>query len=176
MDAECGLAHNPIGAEIIYRDDPPVPENGRGHKPRVDYRATVARLFHLGVMDSEGRESLLSLKAILDERIEIVTKEQAEVPFAVAHRMIQIFINGWTLVSRSLDIVANPHNPHGAKVYNADAELDARKRKADASSLTMSSPSTLTEEEDVTMAQQPQPAAPNNQDRQNPGGSGGNQV
>ncbi len=55
MDAECGLAHNPIGAEIIYRDDPPVPEHGKGRKPCVDHRATVARLFHLGVMDSEGR-------------------------------------------------------------------------------------------------------------------------
>jgi hypothetical protein len=40
----------------------------------------------------------------------------------------------------------------------------------------MSSPSTLADEEDVTMAQQPQPAAPNDQDRQNPEGSGGKQV
>ena len=93
MDAECGLAHNPIGAEIIYRNGQPAPENGKGRKQLVDHRATVARLFHLGVMDSEGRESLLSLKAILDERIEIATKEQEKSPFAVAHRTIQIFIN-----------------------------------------------------------------------------------
>jgi hypothetical protein len=93
MDAECGLAHNPIGAEIIYRNDLPVPENGKGRKPLVDHRATVARLFHLAVMDSEERESLLNLEAILDERIEIATKEQAKVPFVVAHRTIQIFIN-----------------------------------------------------------------------------------
>ena len=176
MDAECGLAHNPIGAEIINRTDLPVPVNGK-RKPYVDHRATVARLFHLGVMDSEGRESLISLKAILDERIEIATKEQAKVPFAVAHRTIQIFINRWKLVSRSLDIVANPPNPHGSKVYNADAELDARKRKADVSSLTESSSNITTDEEDdVTMAQQHQQAAPNNQDRQNPEGSGGNPV
>ena len=176
MDAECGLAHNPIGTEIIYRNDLPVPENGKARKPRVDHRATVARLYHLGVMDSEGRESLLNLKAIIDERIEVATKEQAKVPFAVSQRVIQIFINRWTIVSKSLDFVANPYNPHGAKVYNADTELDARKRKADASSLTMSSPSTHTEEDDAVMAQQHQPAAPNNQDRQNPGGSGGNPV
>ncbi len=89
MDAECRLAHTPIGAEIVYRNGQPAPENGKGRKPLVDHPATVARLFHLGVMDSEGRESLISLKAILDERIEIAKKEQKRSPFAVA----QIFIN-----------------------------------------------------------------------------------
>ena len=127
-------------------------------------------------MDSEGRESLLNLKAILDARIDIATKEQARVPFAVSHRTIQIFINRWSLVSKSLDFVANPYNPHGVKVYTAETELEDRKRKADLASLTMSSPSTLAEEEDVTMAQPQQPAAFNNSDRQNPGGSGGNPV
>jgi hypothetical protein len=186
MNAECGLAHFPIGAEIIYRTDLPVPVNGK-RKPYVDHRATVARLFHLGVMDSESRESLKSLKAILDKNIEIATKEQARVPFAVAHRTIQIFINRWKLVSRSLDIVANPPNPYGQKVYNADAELDDRKRKADVSSLTVSTPSAASaadgddvttdgEDDDATMAQQHQQAAPDNQDRQNPEGSGGNPV
>jgi hypothetical protein len=186
MDAECGLAHVPIGSEIVYRTDLPVPVNGK-RKPYVDHRATVARLYALGVMDSESRESLKSLKAILDERIETATKEQARVPFAVAHRTIQIFINRWKLVSKSLDIVANPPNPYGPKVYNANAELDDRKRKADASSLTVSTPSaasaaegdgysTDSADDDTTMAQQPQLAAPDNQDRQNPEGSGGNPV
>jgi hypothetical protein len=176
MDAECGLAHNPIGTEIIYRNDLPVPANAKVRKPRVDHRATVARLFHLGVMDSEGRESLLNLKTLIDERIERATKEQASVPFAVSHRVIQIFINRWTPVAKVLDFVANPYNPHGSKVYNAEAELEDRKRKADLASLTISSPSTLTEEDDVTMTQ-PQPAAaPDNTDRQNPEGSGGSQV
>jgi hypothetical protein len=175
MDAECGLGHFPIGSEIVYTE-PPVPVNSRGRKPRVDHRSTVARLYHLGVMDSEGRDVLLSLKAIIDERIDIATKEQARTSFAVAHRTIQIFINRWSLVSKSLDFVANPYNPHGSRVYNADAELEDRKRKADLASLTMSSPSTLAEEEDVTMAQPQQPAAFNNSDRQNPGGSGGNPV
>ena len=135
-------------------------------------------------MDSERRESLKSLKAILDERIEIATKELARVPFAVTHRTIQIFINRWKLVSKSLDIVANPPNPYGPKVYNANAELDDRKRKADVSSLTVSTPSVAEDdgditdevEDDVTTAQQPQQAAPDNQDRQNPEGSGGNPV
>ena len=135
-------------------------------------------------MDSEGRESLISLKAILDERIEIAKKEQEKSPFAVAHRTIQIFINRWKLVSRSLDIVANPHNPYGPKVYNANAELDDRKRKADASSLTVSTPSVAGDDgettdevdEDVTTAQQRQQAAPDIQDRQNSVGSGGNPV
>jgi hypothetical protein len=83
MDAECGVAHFPIGAEIIYRNSP-APENGKTRKLRVDERATVARLYHLGVMDSEGRESLLNLKAIIDKNIEEATKEHARVPFAVS--------------------------------------------------------------------------------------------
>ncbi len=87
MDAECGLAHFPIGAEIINRNDLPVPVNGK-RKPYVDHRATVARLYHLGVMDAQGRDSLLSLKAILDERIEIVRKALEKAPFAVVHRVI----------------------------------------------------------------------------------------
>jgi hypothetical protein len=93
MDAECGLGHCPIGTEIVYRNDLPVPENGKVRKPRIDHRAAVARLYQLGVIDSEGRESLLNLKAIIDERIEVATKEQAKVPFAVSQRVIQIFIN-----------------------------------------------------------------------------------
>ncbi len=182
MDAECGLAHIPIGAEIIYRTDLPVPVNSK-RKPYVDHRATVARLFQLGVMDGQGRENLLSLKAILDEHIEIAKKAQEKVPFAVAHRVIQIFINRWKLVSRSVDVIANPFNPHGPKVYNADADLEDRKRKADVSSLTVSSSSAAEEDgdttdgdDDVAMAQQHQQAASNNQDRQNPEGSGGNPV
>ncbi len=90
--------------------------------------------------------------------------------------MIQIFINRWKIVSKSLDFVANPYNPHGTKVYNADADLEDHKRKADLASLFMSSPSTLAEEDDATMAQQQQSAAPNNLDCQNPEGSGGNTV
>jgi hypothetical protein len=177
MDALCGLAHFPIGAEIVYRTDIPAPANGKPQKPRVDNRATIARLYQLGAMDGEGRDTLLALKAVIDEHIATATKERERIPFAVSQRVLQIFINRWTLVSKALDSVANPYNPHGSKVYNAEAEqLEDRKRKADLASLTMSSPSTLTDEEDVTMAQQPQPAAPNDQDRQNPGGSGGKQV
>ena len=177
MDALCGLAHFPIGAEIVYRTDIPAPVNGKPQKPRVDNRATIARLYQLGAMDGEGRDTLLALKAVIDEHIATATKERARVPFAVSQRVLQIFINRWTLVAKALDSVANPYNPHGSKVYNAEAEqLEDRKRKADLASLTTSSPSTFTDEEDVTMAQQPQPAAPNDQDRQNPEGSGGKQV
>ena len=177
LDAECGLAHLPIGAEIINRTDLPVPVN-KQRKPYVDHHATVARLYHLGVMDAQGRDSLLSLKAILDERIEMARKALEKSPFAVAHRMIQVFINRWKLVSRAVEVTANPYNPHGSKVYNGDADQEAedRKRKADVSSLTESSSNITDEEDDTTMAQQQQQAAPNDQDRQNPGGSGGNPV
>jgi hypothetical protein len=186
MDAECGLGHLPIGSEIIYRQQ--LPESGKGRKPLVDHASTVSRLFKLGVMDSESRDTLFKLKAIIDERIEKAMKEQERSPFAIAHRMIQIFINRWKLVSKSLDHVANPHNPHGPRVYNADVETDDRKRKADTSSLTVSTPSaasaaeddgeTTDENDDVDapMVQQDQQAAHDNQDRQNPVGSGGNPV
>ncbi len=80
------------------------------------------------------------------------------------------------MVSKSLDVVANPYNPHASRVYNADADPEVRKRKADLASLTMSSPSTLGREEDATMTQQQESVAPNNLDRQNPEGSGGNTV
>jgi hypothetical protein len=176
MDAECGLAHFPIGAEIIYRESLPAPENGKARKPRIDQRATVARLYQLEVMNSEGRESLLNLKAIIDKHIEEATREQARIPFAVSQRVIQIFINRWTSVSKSLNFVANPYNPHGSRVYNADADLEDRKRKADLASLNLSSPSTLEGEEDTEMTPQQQSAAPNNLDRQNLEGSGGNTV
>ncbi len=176
MDAECGLTHFPIGSKIVYRESLPAPENGKVRKPRVDERATVARLYQLGVMDSEGRGSLLNLKAIIDKNIEEITTEQAQVPFPVSQRVIQIFIKRWKIVSKSLEFIANPYNPHGSKVYNADADLEVRKRKADLASLTVSSPSTLGGEEDTTMTQQQESAAPNNLDRQNPEGSGGNTV
>ena len=127
-------------------------------------------------MDSEGRESIMNLKALIDTNIEIAEKEKTRVPFAVSQRMIQIFVNRWKLVSRALDITANPYNPHSTRVYNADAEIEDRKRKADLASLTMSSPSTLEEEEDTMMTPQQQPAATNNSDPQNPNGSGGNVV
>jgi hypothetical protein len=176
MEAECGLAHFPIGAEIVYRESLPAPENGKARKPPVNYPATVERLYQLGVMDSAGRESILNLKALIDKNIEIAEKEQTRVPFAVSQRMIQIFINRWKLVSRALDITANPYNPHSLRVYNADAEMEDRKRKADLASLTMSSPSTLGAEEDTTMTPQQQHAATNDEDRQNPEGSGGSVV
>ena len=127
MEAECGLAHFPIGAEIVYRESLPAPENGKARKPPVNYPATVERLYQLGVMDSAGRESILNLKALIDKNIEIAEKEQTRVPFAVSQRMIQIFINRWKLVSRALDITANPYNPHSLRVYNADAEMEDRK-------------------------------------------------
>jgi hypothetical protein len=173
MDTECGLGHIPIGTEIVYRDDLSVTENGKVRRPLVAHRATVAMLYQVGAIDNEGREDLLKLKAVIGERIEKATSEQAKVPFAVSQRVIQIFVNRWTLVSKSLDRIANPYNPHGSKVYNATTAMEDRKRKANLASLIMSSLSTV--EDDVTMTQQP-PAANNNQDRQNPEGSGGNPI
>ncbi len=67
MEAECGLAHFPIGTEIIYKQTLPAPENGKARKPPVDYPATVEKLYELGIMESEGRETLMNLKALIDK-------------------------------------------------------------------------------------------------------------
>ncbi len=58
-----------------------------------------------------------------------------------------------------------PLQPYGSRVYNADADLEDRKREADIASLTVSSLSTLGGEESTTMTQQQESAAPNNLDR-----------
>ncbi len=57
MEAECGLAHFPIGAEVIYKQALPATDNGKARKLPIDHRATVEKLYELGVMDSAGRES-----------------------------------------------------------------------------------------------------------------------
>ena len=67
MEADCGLAHFPIGTEIIYKQALPAPENGKARKPPVDHPATVEKPYELGVMDSAGRESIMNLKALVDK-------------------------------------------------------------------------------------------------------------
>jgi hypothetical protein len=123
-------------------------------KKKIDHRGTAARLFHLGTLDSEGRDYLLKMKVVFDERIEIrVATKEAEKYSSTDGESYQWRWNSWRIPTT----------------------MEDRKRKADLASLTMSSPSTITEEDDTTMAQQ-QPAANSNQDRQNPDGSGCNTV
>ncbi len=68
-----------IGTEIVYKQALPATENGKARKPPIDHRATVEKLYELGVMDSAGRESVLNLKALIDKNIEIAEKEQTRV-------------------------------------------------------------------------------------------------
>ncbi len=114
------------------------------------------------------------LKDIFNEQVKIATAEMKKLPFAVSHRILQIYISRWAVLSKCLDYVANPHNPYGPRVVNLPNEEDDRKRKADRSSLTASSPSV--DEEALIGAQRQEPAADDDMDRQNPEGSGGNPI
>jgi hypothetical protein len=120
------------------------------------------------------RPYFLKLKGIFDEQVKIATAETEKLPFAISHRILQIYISIWSALSKCLDFVANPHNPYGPRVVNLPSEEDDRKRKADRSSLTASSPSV--DEDALSGAQRRDPDADDNMDRQNPEGSGGNLI
>ncbi len=143
-------------------------------RPRLDRRATVERLLDLGVLDNVERPYLLKLKDIFDEQVKIATAEVEKLPFAISHRILQIYISRWGALSKCLHFVANPHNPYGPRVVNLPNEEDDRKRKADRSSLTASSQSV--DEEALFGAQRQDPDANDNMDRQNPEGNGGNPI
>jgi hypothetical protein len=136
-------------------------------RPRLDRHATVERLHDLGVLDTVERPYLLKLKEIFDEQVKIATAEMEKIPFAISHRILQVFISRWSGLAKCLDFVANPHNPYGPRVVvNLPNEQNDRKRKADRSSLTASSPSV--DEEVLSGMQRQEPAADDNMDRQHP--------
>ncbi len=145
----------------------------RKERARV-YTDSLFRFSH--VLDNVERPYLLKLKDIFDEQVKIATAETEKLPFAISHRILQIYISRWSVLSKCLDYVANPHNPYGPRprVVNLPNEEDDRKRKANRSSLTASSPSV--DEDARSGAQRRDPDADDNMDRQNPKGSGGNLV
>ncbi len=105
MDELCGLRHIPIGSEMIYQEP-----STKSAKPRtrLDRRATVERLLDLVVLDNVERPYLLKLKDIFDEQVKIATAEMEKLPFAISHRILQIYISRWGALSKCLDFVANP--------------------------------------------------------------------
>jgi hypothetical protein len=68
MEFKLGLAHIPYGSETVYQPLKAAPASSTKAPRRLqDHRATVERLFHLGVIRSQALPELLELKAIFDE-------------------------------------------------------------------------------------------------------------
>jgi hypothetical protein len=182
MEGKCGIAHIPYGAEIVYKEHPNNATLGANAKPLrqlVDNVKTVQRLQELGALNNQDKATILALKAIFDEQIKIATAEKERIPFAVAQRVIQAYLNRWSSISKTLEYVGKPYNPYGSTVNNLPPitkEGDDKKRKA---SRSLSHVTTTGEEEggeleeDTTHQQE---AEDNSMDRQSPGGSGGKQV
>jgi hypothetical protein len=139
--------------------------------------ATVERLFDLGVIRSQALPELLELKAIFDEQIRIATEEKYRVPFAVTERVLRVYITSCAAIQRALEVITKPHNPYGKFIVNAPFDTDDRKRKADKSSLTSSSPLVAAiEEVDNELQHLPQAEQDDDMDRLNPSSDGGNSV
>jgi hypothetical protein len=178
MESACGIAHIPYEAEIAHR---PLPDNltpGAAAKkaphPMVDNIRTVQRLHELGALNNQEMQSVLELKAIVDEQIKIASAEKERIPFAVGHRVIQTYLNRWASISKALEFVGKPYNPYGKLVNNlplTTEEGDDKKRKAPRSLSGMT-----TDEVDDTVKEKSPPqqqAEGNDMDHQSPEGSGG---
>jgi hypothetical protein len=181
METTCGIAYIPYGAEIVYRperNNAIVGANAKAPRPIVDNVKTVQRLQDLGALNNQDKQSILALKAIVDEQIKIATAEKERIPSAVGQKVIQMYLNRWSSISKALEYVGNPYNPYGRTVNNlppATEEGDDKKRKASRSLSGV----TTNDEEDDNMEGKTSPqqeAEDNNMDRQSPGGSGGNPV
>jgi hypothetical protein len=182
METACGIAHIPYGAEMVYREpnnNAAVGANAKAPRPIVDNVLTVQRLQDLGALTSQDKQTILALKAIVDEQIKIATAEKERIPSAVGQRVIQMYVNRWTSISKALDYVGNPYNVYGRTVNNLPSsagEGDDKKRKASRSLSHVTTPGQEEEgqvEENTPPQQQAEDIA---MDRQNPEGSGGNQV
>jgi hypothetical protein len=183
METACGIAHIPHGAEILYRlerENANAGANAKAPRKLMDSITTVQRLQELGALNNQEKQSiLLALKAIIDEQIKIATAEKEGIPSAVGQRVIQMYLNRWSSISKALEYVGNPHNVYGRTVNNlplAMGEGDDKKRKASRSLSHVTTPGQEEEgqaEEETSPQQQTEDNA---MDRQNPGGSGGNPV
>jgi hypothetical protein len=181
METACGIAHIRYSAEILYRPERENANAGASAKaPRklMDSITTVQRLQKLGALNNQEKPSILALKAIIDEQIKIATGEKGELPFAIGQRVIQMYLNRWSSISKALEYVGNPYNVYGRTVNNlppAMTEGDDKKRKASRSLSHATTPG-QEEEGQVEETSPQQQAEDDSMDRQNPGGSGGNPV
>jgi hypothetical protein len=111
MEAKIGLSHVPYGTELINQALNP------NAKPRTDNFASVQNFVTLGLMQDDTKQSLLAKEA----------KENS--PFVLPQRIIQMFINRWTKISKALQVVSHLHKVYGDNVFNLPPEADDKKRK-----------------------------------------------
>ncbi len=129
---------------------------------------------------------MIKYKDKVDEQIEIANKEKGKTLFAMSIRIIQLLLSRWTLISKALLAVIKPFSAYGPRVSNIAFDPDDRKRKVDLASLASTSPLATGEdalqEQDEDQQQQQEDALQYQQvdndetDRQNPEGSGGNEI
>jgi hypothetical protein len=176
METACGIAHIPYSAEIVYRpgnNNAAVDASAKAPRPMVDNIKTVQRLQDLGALNNQDKQSILALKAIVDEQIKIATAEKERMPSAVGQRVIRMYLNRWSSISKALEYVGNPYNVYGRTVNNLPpftGEGEDKKRKA---SRSLSHVTTPGQEEEVQAEEETSPqqqAEDNSMDRQNPGG------
>jgi hypothetical protein len=171
MESTLGIDHIPYGSETVYQAPKAAPApSAKAPRKFQDHRLTVERLYELGVINTQAQPELLELKAIFDDQIKVATDELQRIPFAISQRILNVYINRWTAIARALDVITKPYNPYGKSIVNAPFEPDERKRKADKSSLTASSPSVKATEEADEERQD------DDMDRLYPEGGGGNPV
>jgi hypothetical protein len=182
METACSIAHIPYGAEIVYREprnNAAVGANAKAPRPLVDNALTVQRLQDWGALSNQDKQSILALKAIIDEQIKIVTAEKERIPSVVGQRVIQMYLNRWASISKALDYVGNPYNVYGRTVNNLPpptGEGDDRKRKASRSLSHITTPGQEEEGQGEEKTFPQQQAEDISMDRQSPEGSGGNPV
>jgi hypothetical protein len=122
MEAKIGLSHIPYSTELVSRDAKP------NAKPRMDSFASMQNFVTLGLMLDDTKQSLLAFKAV-DEQIHIAKEAKDNNPFVLPQRIIQMFINRWTKISKALQVVSNPHKVYGDNIFNLPPEADDKKRK-----------------------------------------------
>jgi hypothetical protein len=106
METACGIAHIPYSAEIVDRtgnNKSPVGANAKAPRPMVDNIKTVQRLQDLGALNNQDKQSILALKAIVDEQIKTATAEKERIPSTVGQRVIQMYLNRWSSISKALE-------------------------------------------------------------------------
>jgi hypothetical protein len=117
MEKILDLTHINFGVEIVYKevDLPIIPPtlNSTGNKgKRIVPAKTVQRLQELDVISDQTKDTSIKYKYKVDEQIEIANKEKGKTPFALAIRIIQLFLNRWTQISKALRAVIEPFSAY----------------------------------------------------------------
>ncbi len=123
MESRIGLSHLSYGTELVNRGTKP---NARA---QMDSPASVQNFVALGLLQDETKQSLVAFKALIDDQIQIAKDAKEKNPFVLPQRIIQMFINSWSRMSKALQVVTKPHKIYGDNVFNLPPEADDKKRK-----------------------------------------------